>query len=155
MADLGNLLVEMHKIISKNFPLYMKEHAGDWIFLKYDSKQIHVSFLKTHEEVMNAMKKMQKYPGETDLPIYFYPLPIKSHKNNPRNKKSGGILDDFIEFCPNDGKTRLLSRGLWSLTSNEDAYCPDCSYEVSRKPSLERRQLLQRIMDYSGGLFPD
>jgi len=69
-------------------------------------------------------------------------------------KKIIGFSDEFVEFCPNDKKTRLVSNGTITYDGKryeESAVCPDCKYIIYRKPSDESIEKYKKYVDRKFG----
>ncbi len=79
-------------------------------------------------------------------------IPSKTHRFN-ENNKTLEFLDDYVKICPNDRETELLRDGCVSIIWNESktiyrekAYCPDCGYQVYRRPSNETIRKVEEDM---------
>ena len=141
-------LEAMQKELRDNLQQYVKEHSGEFVLLEGGPLGIITTFYKTKGELEKAT---EKYKGLFGLTFLSRQIPVKTHRFN-KNNKTLEFLDDYLEVCPNDEETKLLSVGVTTTFENgkrkyrEIAYCPDCGCQVSRKPSQETIRKVEENM---------
>lgn len=144
------LLEEMRELYRNNLQTYVREHPGEFLLLESGRDGIEVSFYKTQNDFDKATKK---YEGSIGSTFFAEQIPVKTHRFK-KGKETLQFIDDYITCCPNDGLTELVVEGGVVKNSCGEAYtyqeianCPDCGYQVFRKPSDETIRKFEENMD--------
>jgi len=148
MVDV-RILQEMYMHYQDNLQKYIQVHPGEYVLLEQDTGRIKEAFFKTEKELEKAFKKYNGLYGPT---FYHGKIPVKTHRFNPGNIMLE-FVDEHVTICPNDGETRLAAGSSVIVTHidgnktyEEKACCPDCRYEVFRRPS---KRVIEKLEKHS------
>lgn len=128
--DLGTL-DKLRNHYGDNEKRYWKEHPKEYVLLKLGDSTV-IEFFSDKEPNQNELI------GSTSF--YRKIPPANTHRFNKRNK-SLHVAEDYVEYCPNDEKTKLPNGQITGHSDNrytEFIQCDDCECRVIRKPSDKR-----------------
>jgi len=118
-------------------PWLERKFPGEYAVLEYGRLgPTRTVICATKEEARSKAKEIKRYTLVKK---------ISTHSTWEGNKTLD-FLDHFVNVCPNDRITKLISDGVVVSNENDDgttrynerAYCCDCGYQVFRRPSDER-----------------
>ncbi len=143
-------LREMEKMFTSNLQSYIKDHPGSYVVIESKAGELDATFYNSKKELNHAAAKYRGLIGAT---YFSQKIPTKTHRFN-QNNKTFDCIDEYVTFCPNDNDTKLvLDSGVSSMNHaqkkryEEQAHCPDCNYQVFRKPSLQRIRSFEKSLE--------